>query len=71
MHRNSVGKWLQHARDFAQFMGIPEDDDIMTYPIDEKGAKEIVQELVDYQLEMGNDDLETVKYYIKELEEDE
>ena len=55
--------WLQHARDFAQFMGIPEDDEILTYATDEKGAKEIVQELVNYQLEMGNDDLETVQHY--------
>ena len=62
--------WLQHARDFAQFMGIPEDDEILTYATDEKGAKEIVQELVNYQLEMGNDDLETVQHY-KELLENE
>lgn len=62
--------WLQHARDFAVFMEIPEDDEILTYAIDEQGAKEIVQELVNYQLEMGNEDLETVKYY-KELLENE
>lgn len=66
-----MGKWLQHARDFAVFMEIPEDDEILAYNLTEADGKDIVRELVNYQLEMGNDDLETVKFYMKELEEDE